>query len=368
MKTWMQTYNVLLLPGDGIGPEVLAQAERLLKALEAKGIAKFEISHGLIGGASIDAHGMPLTDETLAAARTADAVVMGAVGGPKWESMPYSLRPEQALLGLRHELDLYANLRPAVTYAPLVDASSLKREVVEGLNILFVRELTGGMYFGEPRGIRTQEDGSRIGVNTHSYDTFQIQRVARMAFEVAAARSGKVLSVDKANVMESGKLWREEVTALHAREYPNIKLSHMYADNCAMQLVRAPRQFDVILTDNLFGDILSDEAGMLTGSLGMLPSAALGEVKANGRRAAMYEPIHGSAPDIAGQNIANPLATILSLALMLRYTCESAKGAEAIECAVVKVLEQGLRTKDIHTPDAKLVSCSDMADAVVAAL
>jgi len=364
----MQTYKILLLPGDGIGPEVMAQGEKVLRAVEAKGFAKFEITHSLVGGASIDAHGVPLTDETLAAAREADAFILGAVGGPKWEKIPYLLRPEQALLGLRHELDLYANLRPAITYMPLTDASSLKREIVEGLDILFVRELTGGMYFGEPRGIRTQEDGSRIGVNTHSYTSHQIQRVARMAFEIATQRSGKVCSVDKANVMEAGKLWREEVTELHQREFPNIQLTHMYADNCAMQLVRAPRQFDVIFTDNLFGDILSDEAGMLTGSLGMLPSCALGDVRPDGRRNAMYEPIHGSAPDIAGQNIANPLATILSIAMMLRYTCDNVKGAEAVERAVIHVLGQGLRTKDIHTPNCRLVKCDEMADAVVAVL
>jgi len=364
----MKPYKILFLPGDGIGPEVLAQGERILKALEAKGIAAFEISTGLVGGASTDVHGVPLTDETLNAAKAVDAVVLGAVGGPKWEKMPYHLRPEQALLSLRLGLDLFANLRPAVTYAALVNASSLKHEIVEGLNILFVRELTGGMYFGEPRGIRTQDDGSRIGLNTHSYTTHQIQRVARTAFELAAARGGKLCSVDKANVMEAGKLWREEVTALHAAEYPNVKLTYMYADNCAMQLVRAPKQFDVILTDNLFGDILSDEAGMLTGSLGMLPSAALGEVRTNGTRAAMYEPIHGSAPDIAGKNIANPLATILSLAMMLRYTCNSETGAKAIEHAVVSVLDTGFRTQDIFTEGTRLLSCSDMADAVVKAL
>ena len=364
----MKTYKILLLPGDGIGPEVLAQGERILRALEAKGFAKFDISEDLIGGASIDIYGVPLTDETLAVAKTSDAVVLGAVGGPKWEKQPYNLRPEQGLLGLRLGLDLFANLRPAVTYAPLAGASSLKPEIVAGIDILFVRELTGGMYFGEPRGIYTEDDGTRTGVNTHSYTTHQIHRVARMAFELATKRSGKLCSVDKANVMEAGKLWREEVAALHTAEYLNIQLSHMYADNCAMQLVRAPKQFDVILTDNLFGDILSDEAGMLTGSLGMLPSAALGEMRADGRRAAMYEPIHGSAPDIAGKNLANPLATILSLAMMMRHTCDSPAGANALERAVVSVLEQGFRTKDIYTQDCRLVTCSEMAEAVLMAL
>jgi 3-isopropylmalate dehydrogenase len=361
----MQTYHVLFLPGDGVGPEVLAEAGRVLKIIESKRIAKFEISHGLIGGASIDAHGVPLTDETLRAAQNADAVVMGAVGGPKWEKIVYNLRPEQALLSLRREMDLFANLRPAIVYEPLVESSSLRREVVEGLDILFVRELTGGVYFGDPRGIEVRVDGMRVGTNTHVYDSHKIQRVARTAFGLAARRSGKIHSVDKANVMEAGKLWREEVTALHAAEFPKLNLQHMYADNCAMQLLRNPKQFDVILTDNLFGDILSDEAGMLAGSLGMLPSASLGPVKSSGLPAALYEPIHGSAPDIAGQNLANPLATILSLAMMLRYTCGSEAGAAHIENGVLKTLQQGTRTRDIALPHEKVISCSEMTEAVI---
>ncbi len=361
------TFSLLILPGDGIGPEVMRETRRVIDWLSQDRGLTFHIEDGLIGGCSIDAHGVPLSDETLDKARKADAVLLGAVGGPKWDNVAYDIRPEAGLLKIRKQLELFANLRPALVLDALVDASSLKPELVRGLDIMIVRELTGGVYFGEPRGIEDLGNGMRRGVNTQVYTTPEIQRVARVAFELARQRSGRVCSVEKANVMESGKLWREDVTALHKAEYADVTLSHMYADNCAMQLCRTPKQFDVIVTDNLFGDMLSDEAAMLTGSLGMLPSASLGPVGANGRRAAMYEPIHGSAPDIAGKGIANPLATILSLAMALRYSFDRPDEATVIERAVKAVLNDGIRTADIMADGCRQASTGEMGDAVIAA-
>lgn len=349
--------SLLLLPGDGIGPEVTTQSRRILDALAIPGL---EIAEGLFGGASIDAHGVPLTADTEARALASTAVLMGAVGGPKWAGVSYDKRPEAGLLKLREAMAVFANLRPARCFAALSSASTLKPEVIEGLDILFVRELVGGVYFGQPRGIETLADGQRRGFNTQSYTTSEIRRVARTAFELARTRSGKVCSVEKANVMESGVLWREEVQKLHDEAYPEIALSHMYADNCAMQLVKAPRQFDIILTDNLFGDLLSDLAAMSTGSLGMLPSAALGEAG----RPGLYEPIHGSAPDIAGQGIANPCASILSLAMALRYSLAAPDMADRVEAAVEAALEAGARTADI----GGRLSTREMGDAILAKL
>ena len=336
------TQTLLLLPGDGIGPEVTAVARRVAGRLITQGL-DLAITEARFGGVSIDADGVPLTDETLAAAKASDAVLMGAVGGPQWAGQPYDKRPEAGLLALRAGMNVYANLRPALCFAALAEASSLKRIFVEGLDILFVRELTGGVYFGEPRGIETLPDGQRRGVNTHVYTTSEIERVARTAFELARGRKGEVVSAEKSNVMEAGLLWRETVQALRDAEYPDIKLSHMLADNMAMQLVKQPKQFDVILTDNLFGDMLSDEAGMLTGSLGMLPSAAIGEAGKPG----LYEPIHGSAPDIAGRGVANPCASILSLAMALRHSLGRADLAQKVEAAVEAALNDGARTADL---------------------
>jgi 3-isopropylmalate dehydrogenase len=338
--------KVLLLPGDGIGPEVVGQARRVLDFIAKKRRFAVDVTEGLVGGAAIDAQGVPLSAATLAQAKAVDAVLLGAVGGPKWDALPFEKKPELCL--------------PA-----LAEASTLRPDVVSGLDIMIVRELTGGVYFGQPRGIETLPDGSRRGVNTQVYTTQEIRRVAAVAFELARKRRGQVCSVEKSNVMESGILWREEVTKLHAEAYKDVALSHMYADNCAMQLVRDPKQFDVVLTDNLFGDILSDEAAMLTGSLGMLPSASLGAADAEGRRAALYEPVHGSAPDIAGQGIANPLAAILSLAMMLRYSFGRAEDADAIEAAVARVLDRGLRTADIMQPGKTRVSTAAMAEAIL---
>ncbi|MGQ5702570.1 3-isopropylmalate dehydrogenase [Sandaracinobacteroides sp. A072] len=349
--------RLLLLPGDGIGPEVTAESRRILDALALPGL---EIAEAAFGGASIDAHGVPLTDSVLEEALASDAVLMGAVGGPKWADVAYDRRPEAGLLKLRARMDVYANLRPARCFAALADASSLKRELVEGLDILFVRELVGGVYFGEPRGIETLPDGQRRGFNTQSYTTSEIRRVARVAFELARGRTGKVCSVEKANVMESGVLWREEVQKLRDEAYPDIALSHMYADNCAMQLVKAPLQFDVILTDNLFGDLLSDLAAMSTGSLGMLPSAALGDAG----RPGLYEPIHGSAPDIAGQGAANPCASILSLAMALRHSLGAADAADRVERAVEAALDAGARTRDL----GGTLGTAAMGDAILALL
>ncbi len=364
----MSAYRLLLLPGDGIGPEVMAEVRRILAWLEDRRGLAFEIAEDLVGGASYDVHGTPLTDDVLAAALKADAVLMGAVGGPQWDDLDFSLKPERGLLALRKELGLFANLRPAICFAPLVAASTLKPEVVSGLDIMIVRELTGGVYFGEPRGITEMNDGTRRGVNTQVYTTEEIRRVARVAFDLARRRNHRLTSVDKANVMESGVLWREEVTWVGEHEYPDVALDHMYADNCAMQLVRAPRQFDVIVTDNLFGDILSDAASMLTGSLGMLPSASLGAADETGRRPALYEPVHGSAPDIAGEGKANPIACILSLAMALRYSFDCGTEAALIEGAVEQVLAAGWRTADIMQEGGRQVSTSGIGDAILKAL
>ncbi|HYD17332.1 MAG TPA: 3-isopropylmalate dehydrogenase [Patescibacteria group bacterium] len=360
--------NIVTLAGDGLGPEVMAEALKVIGWFNQNFGTKIETTEGDLGGCSIDKHGVPLSDDTLEKCRKADAVLLAAVGGPKWDKVEYAIRPEAGLLKLRKELELFANLRPAKVFDALVDASTLKASVVRGLDIMIVRELTGGVYFGEPRGITTLPEGQRRGVNTQVYTTSEIIRVARVAFELARKRGNKVCSAEKANVMESGKLWREEVTKLHEAEYKDVQLSHMYADNCAMQLLRNPAQFDVIVTDNLFGDILSDEAAMLTGSLGMLPSASLGAVKADGKRAALYEPIHGSAPDIAGKNIANPLATILSVAMMFRYSFDMQKEAQLLEDAIEALLAKGYRTADIMSDGMKKLSTSDMGAALIETL
>ena len=354
--------SVLILPGDGIGPEIVTEAEKVLNVLVQKHGLELSTKQGLIGGSAIDETGLPLPEETLASGRQADAILLGAVGGPKWDNIERSLRPERGLLAIRAGLDLYANLRPAILYEELVEASSLKPEVIGALDIMFVRELTGGIYFGQPRGIRTLDDGQREGFNTMVYKESEIERIAHTAFEVAMKRNKKVCSVDKANVLEATELWREVVTRV-AKDYPEVSLEHMYVDNAAMQLVRDPGQFDVIVTTNMFGDILSDLASMLTGSIGMLPSASL-----NAAGKGMYEPIHGSAPDIAGKNMANPLATIISAAMMLRYSLAESAQADRIEQAVRQVLENGLRTADIYSEGMKKVSTSEMGDAVVASL
>lgn len=356
------TKQILVLPGDGIGPEIVAQAERVLNVVNDKFSLGLEVDHALVGGAAIDAAGSPLPEETLAKAKAADAILLGAVGGPKWDSVAMAIRPEKGLLGLRSELTLFGNLRPAILYPQLADASSLKSELVAGLDLLIVRELTGGIYFGEPRGIRSLENGEKEGFNTYVYSESEVRRIGKVAFEAARKRGGKLCSVDKANVLEATVLWRDVMNEL-AKDYPDVELSHMYVDNAAMQLVRAPKQFDVMVTGNMFGDILSDCAAMLTGSIGMLPSASLDE---NGK--GMYEPIHGSAPDIAGQGIANPLATILSIAMMLRYSFGEEAPAKAIEEAVGKVLDQGLRTADIWSEGTEKVGTEQMGDAVLNAL
>lgn len=355
--------HILILAGDGIGPEIVSAAEQVLAVVNQKFALGLSWEHGLLGGAAIDAHGEPLPAVTLEAAQKADAILLGAVGGPKWDNIERSIRPERGLLKIRSTLNLFANLRPAILYPQLADASSLKPEVVAGLDILIVRELTGGIYFGQPRGIRELENGEKQGYNTDVYSESEIRRIARVAFDLARLRGSKVCSVDKANVLEVTELWKQTVSSLAAAEYQDIQLSHMYVDNAAMQLVRAPKQFDVLVTGNLFGDILSDEAAMLTGSIGMLPSASLDE---NGK--GMYEPCHGSAPDIAGQGIANPLATILSVAMMLRYTFKQEAAAKAIEDAVGKVLDQGLRTADIMSEGNTKVGTQAMGEAVVQAL
>ncbi|WP_207457144.1 3-isopropylmalate dehydrogenase [Azospirillum sp. SYSU D00513] len=357
--------KLLVLPGDGIGPEVMRQVRRVIDWMDRKRGVSFDITEGLVGGAAIDAHGVPLTDETLAAAMASDAVLLGAVGGPKWDKVAFDKRPEAGLLTLRKELALFANLRPATVFDALVDASTLKPEIVKGLDIMFVRELTGGIYFGEPRGIEDMGNGERRGVNTQTYTTTEIRRVAAVAFELARKRGNKVHSLEKGNVMESGLLWRQEVTRLHQEEYSDVELHHMLADNAAMQLVRNPRQFDVIVTDNLFGDILSDEAAMMTGSLGMLPSASLGAADANGNRKAMYEPIHGTAPDIAGKDLANPCAMLLSFAMALRYSFDRAEEAGMIEASIQRVLSGGMRTADIMAPGMARCSTTVMGDSIL---
>jgi 3-isopropylmalate dehydrogenase len=361
---FMTSYNILILPGDGIGLETMEPVKKLIVHYKSKG-ARFETDEDVVGGTAYDKYGTSLADSTLAKAKAADAVMLGAVGGPKWDKVDYSQRPEAALLKLRKELDLFANLRPAIVFDALIDASTLKPEVVKGLNIMIVRELTGGVYFGEPRGITDIGNGNRRGVNTQVYTTPEIQRVARVAFELARKRKNKVISCEKGNVMESGRLWREDVTALHAKEYKDVELSHMYADAMAMMLLRRPNDYDVIVTDNLFGDILSDEAAMLTGSIGMLPSASLGAVDANGKRRAMYEPVHGSAPDIAGQDKANPLATMLSFAMALKYSFNMTKEADALDAAVARVLAKGIRTGDIALQGQTPVGTAAMGEAVL---
>ncbi len=356
------TKTILCLPGDGIGPEVVAEATKLLDCLQQDAGLEVEVELGLVGGSAYDQHGTPLPDPTLDAARSADAILLGAVGGPKWEALPYAVRPERGLLALRSELGLFANLRPALTYHALADASSLKRELVTGLDLMIVRELTGGIYFGQPRGVRVGDGGEKEGFNTLVYRESEVRRIARVAFEIADQRGKKLCSVDKANVLESTELWREVVIET-SRQFPAVALTHMYVDNAAMQLVRQPKQFDVIVTTNMFGDILSDAAAMVTGSIGMLPSASL---DAGGK--GMYEPIHGSAPDIAGQGVANPLATLLSVAMMLRYSFAQAATAGSVEQAVDSVLNDGLRTADIAAGGAVPVSTSEMGDAVVQAV
>lgn len=360
--------KLLMLPGDGIGPEVMGEVKRVIDWMDKRRTVSFDIKEDLVGGSAYDAHGTPLTDETMADAMGVDAVLLGAVGGPKWETLPFEVQPERGLLRLRKEMELFANLRPAVVFDALAEASTLKLDVVKGLDIMIIRELTGGVYFGEPRGIETLPDGQRRGINTQVYTTNEIRRVASVGFELARKRSNKLCSAEKANVMESGVLWREEVTKLHKEEYSDVELTHMYADNTAMQLVRNPKQFDVIVTDNLFGDILSDEASMCTGSLGMLPSASLGAPDESGRRHAMYEPVHGSAPDIAGTGKANPLATVLSYGMCLRYSFDMLEDADMIDQAVQNVLNAGLRTADIMEAGKKEISTTQMGEALLAEL
>ena len=357
--------KLLVLPGDGVGPEVMREVGRVVEWMGRRRAVSFDITEDLVGGASIDARGVAITDETVARAREADAVLFGSVGGPKWDTLGFENRPELAILTLRRELGLFANLRPAVVLDPLVGASTLKPEIIRGLDIMIVRESTGGIYFGEPRGVETLPDGQKRGINTEVYTTKEIERVAAVAFDLARKRQGRVCSVEKANVMESGLLWRQVVTALHQRQYADVELTHMYADNCAMQLVRNPRQFDVIVTTNLFGDLLSDLASMLTGSLGMLPSATLGAPDGTGRRHALYEPIHGSAPDIAGKGIANPLAQMLSFAMLLRYSFDMEEDAQLIEKACTNVLASGLRTADVMAPGMAKVGTQVMGEAVL---
>ena len=361
------THTILFLPGDGIGPEVMAEVRRLAGWLAGRQI-HIEIEEDLVGGAAIDRHGVPLAPETLAKAQAIGTVMFGAVGGPRYDMLPFDQKPERGLLALRKTLDLFANLRPAIVFPALAEASSLKRELVDGLDIMILRELIGGVYFGEPRGIEALGGGHKRAVDTQVYTTPEIERVARVAFELARKRRGKVTSVDKANVMHTGVLWREVVQELHDDAFRDVELAHMYADNCAMQLVREPKRFDVIVTDNLFGDLLSDCAAMLTGSLGMLPSASLGAGDGNGRRKALYEPVHGSAPDIAGEGKANPIACMMSFAMLLRYSLDQAAAADRLERAIAQVLDEGYRTADIMQPGMTAVSTSGMGDRVLAAL
>ncbi len=357
--------RILLLPGDGIGPEVMREVRRVMDWFARRQGIAFELQEALVGGASYDRHGTPLTDATLEQALQADAVLFGAVGGPKYDDLAFDQKPERGLLRLRKELGLFANLRPAKVFDALIDSSSLKPDLVRGLDIMIVRELTGGIYFGEPRGIETLPGGERRGINTQVYTTTEIRRVAAVAFELARKRQHRVCSVEKANVMESGVLWREEVKTLHEAEYSDVELSHMYADNCAMQLVREPKQFDVIVTDNLFGDLLSDCAAMLTGSLGMLPSASLGAPGPDGKRKALYEPVHGSAPDIAGKGLANPIAMLQSFGMMLRYSFDRDDAADQLDGAIGRVLAGGLRTADIMQDGMAKVSTSVMGESIV---
>ncbi|GEP12085.1 3-isopropylmalate dehydrogenase [Methylobacterium gnaphalii] len=361
----MTSYKLLLLPGDGIGPEVMAEVEKVVAWLGNAGLATFETEIDLVGGAAIDVHGKPLADATLAKADAADAILLGAVGGPKWNGVAYDIRPEAGLLRLRKELGLFANLRPAICYPALAEASALKPELVEGLDMMIVRELTGGVYFGEPKEITTLPDGSKRAVDTQVYTTAEIERIAHVAFDLARKRLGRVASAEKNNVMKTGVLWKEVVTRVHQEHYADVELEHVLADNCAMQLVRRPKQFDVLVTDNLFGDVLSDVAAMLTGSLGMLPSASLGAIDAKGTRKALYEPVHGSAPDIAGKGFANPIAMIGSLAMCLRYSFGLGVAADRVEAAITRTLASGARTRDIASEGTKVISTAEMGDAIV---
>src|SRR5213080_2382077 len=362
----MATHKLLLLPGDGIGLEVMAEVKRLIDWLNAQGIASFETEQGLVGGSAYDASKQSITDATMGMATAADAVIFGAVGGPKWDAVPYDARPEAGLLRLRKDLGLFANLRPAVCYPALAEASSLKREVVEGLDIMIVRELTGGVYFGEPKTITDLGNGQKRAIDTQVYDTYEIERIGRVAFDLARKRRNKVTSMEKRNVMKSGVLWNEVMTAVHAREYKDVTLEHQLADSGGMMLVKAPKQFDVIVTDNLFGDMLSDIAAMLTGSLGMLPSASLGEIDAKTKkRRSLFEPVHGSAPDIAGKGIANPIAMLASFGMALRYSLNMAKEADQLDAAIAAALAQGLRTADIKSEGAKIVTTAEMGDVIV---
>jgi len=362
----MPTYKLLLLPGDGIGPEVMAEVKKLIAWMNANGLAQFETQEALVGGACYDAHKVAIEDATMAAAHATDAVIFGAVGGPKWDPVPYDARPEAGLLRLRKELGLFANIRPAICYPALADSSSLKREVVYGLDIIILRELTGGVYFGEPKTITDLGNGQKRAIDTQIYDTYEIERIARVAFELARKRRNKVTSMEKRNVMKTGVLWHEVVAALHEREFEDVTLEHQLADAGGMQIVRWPKQFDVIVTDNLFGDMLSDIAATLTGSLGMLPSASLGEVDSRSKkRKAMYEPVHGSAPDIAGKGIANPIAMLASFAMALRYSFNRDKEADLIDQAIASVLAKGLRTADIKSEGSKVVSTAEMGEAVI---
>jgi 3-isopropylmalate dehydrogenase len=365
----MTSYKLLLLPGDGIGTEIMAEVKTVIDWFTKRGVAAFEYEQDLAGGCAYDAHGKAISEATMKLALESDAVIFGAVGGPKWDSVPYDVRPEAALLRLRKDLELFANLRPAICYPALADASSLKRELVEDLDILIVRELTGGTYFGEPKEIVTLENGEQRAVDTQVYTTHEIERIARIAFELARLRGNKVHSAEKRNVMKSGLLWNQVVTKVHKESYSDVRLEHILADNCAMQLVRNPKQFDVLVTDNLFGDILSDAASMLTGSLGMLPSASLGSEDAKtGKRKALYEPAHGSAPDIAGQGIANPIAEIASFGMALRYSLDLGDLANAVDRAISRVLDEGYRTADIASADSNKVSTSGMGEAFLGAL
>jgi 3-isopropylmalate dehydrogenase len=364
----MTTHKLLLLPGDGIGPEVMGEVRRAIDWMNAQGLTSFEVEEGLVGGAAYDAHGQSISEDDMARAMAADAVLFGAVGGPKWDDVPYDVRPEAGLLRLRKDMELFANLRPAICFGALAEASSLKKELVDGLDILIVRELTGGVYFGEPKEITDLPNGQKRAVDTQVYETYEIERIAAVAFDLARTRDNRVCSMEKRNVMKSGVLWNEVVTEVHKRDYQDVELSHMLADAGGMQLVRAPKQFDVIVTDNLFGDMLSDVAAMLTGSLGMLPSASLGAPDGNGKRRSLYEPVHGSAPDIAGQGIANPIAMLSSLAMCLRYSFTMGDVADRLERAITTVLDQGLRTGDIMQDGMTKVSTEHMGEAVVKAM
>ena len=360
--------NLLLLPGDGIGPEVCKPVKKIINCLNNFTKIEFSIEEDLVGGCSYDEHKLPVTDKVISKAKASDGILLGSVGAPKYESLPFDLRPERGLLKLRKDLDLFANIRPAKVFNSLANASSLKPDIVKNMDIVVLRELTGGIYFGEPRGIIELEDGQKKGINTEVYTTNEIVRLGRIGSEIASLRNKNVHSVEKANVMESGVLWREEINNLHSKEFDYINLNHMYADNCAMQLVKNPKQFDVIVTGNLFGDILSDISAELTGSLGMLPSASLGEIGESKRRKSLYEPVHGSAPDIAGKNIANPIAMILSLAMFCNYTLKNNTLSNQIENAVEKVLENGYRTKDIMQEHCNVLSTTDMGDIVIESL